>query len=212
MLTVPSHDVVRGEPLQAPHRLPVVSELRVVVVFDDDRPAPDRPGDEFQPPRRRQDDSSRPLVHRGDEDGGRAAGVKRRHVDALLIHGHGDRRQARPADGGGHARHLAGELEGDPVNAASSQSAQDKPQALPRPRADEHLARVDVHGPDAAPVGSKDLAQPVAASRVAVVELGVRRGPARLAHRPRSVIARHRGEVRHSRLEADGAGAGVVRT
>ncbi len=185
-------DVLGSERLHRADRLPVVTELPVVVVLDDQPAGPAGPLHHHGAPPGGQRHPERELVRRGQQHGVGAAKLADRR--ALGIDG--QRRQAQPAVGGHVAVRLqAVGLGGQDGGAARPQRLAQQPEAMGEARADDDPVRVGAHAPGPGEVASQDAAQFRAAARVAVAQRLGRRGGQAPAGRGEPFLARERGQV-----------------
>jgi len=94
-------------------------------------------------------------------------------------------------------------LERDAPGAAQRERADHEVDALHHAPADDDPLGVRHGAADAAQVAGEHLAQRHGPARIPVVELGGAHGPARLAHRPRPIVAREAHNVRRPEAEVD---------
>jgi hypothetical protein len=116
--------------LQGADRLPVVAELGVVVVLDDDRLSARGPVDEREPPFGGEDHAGRTLVGRGEHDRARARGIQGLHVHAAGVDGDRDGLEPGPVCRRGDAGHSARVLEADPGQSSTGHGMQYQPKTL----------------------------------------------------------------------------------
>src|ERR1700744_3722304 len=156
------HHPVRGQPLQRGHRLPAEPVLHVVVVLDDQRLPLVSPGQQGGSALRGHQYPGRVLVRRRDHhrvDVGR--GQLRDH-QAVRVHPHRDRFQARVL-GGVALPAPARILDRHPAQAAAPQHLADHGQGLRRRAADDHLLRLDDDPAHPGQIASHGVPQLVAA-------------------------------------------------
>ena len=182
-------DAVRCDPLQRPHRLPVVAELGVVVVLDDPPAVWSRPGDELRVAGRGEHRAGRCLVGRGHD---RRLGARRRErgdIQPFSVHGDAEHLHAectarcRPPTG-------PRVLDGEGADAALGERTQHERHALGEARP-EH----DVRGSGLGRAGSAErrgnrLARERMPGGVPVAELGTGHLTSGTGERPRPVVGR----------------------
>ena len=191
---------VRRQPLDRAHRLSVVAELRVVVVLDDEPVHAVGPLDQLVSALRRQHHPGRRLVCRGhhDDPGGRSR--ERRHVEAELIDRHGHHPHTA-ALGDRLVVDRTGVLHGGRRDTLGEQGPEHEVEAVPEPRADEHLVRVGDRSAHPAQVCGEHLAQRGRPRAELVTEVGRGRGPPGHAHGPEPVAHREAAQVGDAVLE-----------
>src|SRR5690606_15218164 len=87
-------NVLRRQPLERPYRLPVIPELTVVVVFDDQAAGQSRPTQQFTASTGTQDTPGRELVSGRDQY---RVCLEIRDDQSLVIHGLGVKCEAQAA-------------------------------------------------------------------------------------------------------------------
>ena len=165
---------VRVEALEGADRLPVVAELAVVVVLQDEAAGGPCPVDDRRPPVRGQRAAERELV--GGRQQHRVRGERGQGVDARGTRVEGQRRGGEPglAQQSGVVAEAV-RLHGRGPGAAPAQGAGYQHQAVREPRADHDPFGPGVDAPGAGQVLGEDGPQLLPAARVAVPE-GVDRG------------------------------------
>ncbi len=171
-------DVSRVEALERSHSGAVVAILGVVVVLDDKRAALVRPSAELLAPFRCHHGSGRKLVRRSDQDRIHLEPREAIHAEAALVHGDGDRLEARLADDLPQTG-VAGVLDPDPPGAAATERVGDNAQALREPVAHDDVARIRYDMTHTAGVFGQRCAQLGRALGIAVAQVS---GAERVQH------------------------------
>ena len=195
-------DPVGGESLQGAHGLPVIPELGVVVVLQDDPVDLRRPRDQGLPSLGSHHHPGGALVSRRDDDGLGARVTERVDVQACTVDRHGHRLHPRAPD---YLVVLAGPgiLEADPLDARAREGAQRQHETLPEAVDDHGVLCLGGAGTHATVVGRHHLPQPQGTRVVLVAHHRGRRRTPGLAQCPQPVPQWRGRQVGHAVLEVD---------
>ena len=186
-------DVVRRQRLHRAHRVPVVAELAVVVVFHQHRAGAGGPLGEQPAARRRERHAERELVCRGQQRGACPAEHRAvRHRAVRVDRQRGETQAAR--DDGAMFRKAAG-FHRHGARAAGPQHLGEQAEAVPEAGADDDQVRVGGDPPRPREVARQGLAQPRQAPRVRVVQHVAGGARQRPAGGGEPLTARERGQV-----------------
>jgi hypothetical protein len=192
------HHTAGREALDGADRRAVVAVLGVVVVLEHEPPAGGRPLDQGGAACRGEHHTRRELVGRCHDDGverGRSARLEQLGAKALLVDR--DRHGLEPGGRELHPRRPAPRLlEPDSPGAAPDQGAPEDRHALRHPRGHDHALGIARRSAHAAQVGGERAPELGRATRIAVVEAGVRGVAKRAAERSEPGAARKERDVR----------------
>ena len=188
--------------MEGSDRLTVVSEFRVVVVFDDRRASGRCPLDDGMSPFWAQDDAGGRLMCRGEDHSARVGRREGFHVDSVHVHRYGDDVQSqRPADR--VVVGIAGILDGYGLDAVVGERVQEQLKPLRIPGAYERMGRLCGCATDSSKIRGEYLAQFRAAVGVGVAEQWDRRISACAAYRAAPVFSGKAREIGHGGPEVD---------
>ena len=194
-------DVVGGQRLHRAERSPVVAELAVVVVLDQNSAAGAGPLHELGAVLER--DAQRELVGRGEQDG---VDVLARQLRARRADRQADQAQARV----GQDRPVHPQAVGLHAHAPGAEPVQcggQRAEALPEARAHDDPFRCDAHAPRAGEVAGERCAQLGQALRVGVAVGRGRRPPQRRPRGGEPLAVRERRDVGVARPQVVGDGS-----